>query len=972
MPQFRAKARAVDLLGKGQISDLPTAISELWKNGYDAYGDNLEAYLYLKGYKDVKKPFFVISDDGKGMSQQDILEKWIVLGTDSKSRDVVDIKGEETLWKPPRIKMGEKGIGRLSVAYLGSPMLMLTKKKGQPLQALFIDWRILENFNLYIEDVNFPLKVVSTKDDFVSVFSQLKDEFLDNFGDDDSWNDQIQLKKSIISEINEIELPSFFSSQFVDPFIKSSTETHGTKFIIFNPDDQLTGLSYSGKEELHPEYAASTLEIQKSLSGLFNVFKEDNENNNVSTKFILLSEYEVDLIANKDFFMSLDFVKCDHLIDGSFDENGQFKGKIRIYNENISYEFRANRKPGKTPYGCFNLKVGVVPGNPTESKLPGAELDYFNKKLENFGGLYIYRDGFRVLPYGRSEHDFLRFEDRRSKNAGTAFFSHRRMFGYIEISRNGNRKLTDKAGREGFINNIAYREFKTDLEAFFKDLAYQYFGTHAKSNIKSEQKDKLTEAAKNERLEKEKEKKLRAEYVMNLKEYPQQLATLAKEYGHLIEMFAEKQNQSKLTFESMRDLLKDIEVCKSKVKKLELKEPVRFSLTETQQKNLFNYNKEYSKVWECNIEESQPVIENIKSRLNDYELSKEFDERCNRHRTTLSQIFDEAADEIKNSVFQKIENMIKEEKNIFLTEFDKFTSNLVTRNINSNLNKNEIVKNSSILDNFYDDLQSRADDKIKPFISHINGLSFEINEDELTGFYKIRYEEILKQWDQTKELAQLGIAVEIIDHQFNALYSDVSNSIKNIKVFIPNDPKALDIYSALKNSFEHLETRYRLMSPLYRTTGRVRKNIRGDDIKRYLDLFFKNMLAEQQISFDSSSNFNNASFLTYESILLPAFINVIYNAVYWLKSSEHKKIYLDYDGASKILIINSGVPIEDFYLEKIFELFYSQKPNGRGIGLFLAKETLQSIGYDMYATNDPEFNSLKGACFIINTNFEKL
>lgn len=43
MPQFRAKARAVDLLGKGQISDLPTAISELWKNGYDAYGDVLEA-----------------------------------------------------------------------------------------------------------------------------------------------------------------------------------------------------------------------------------------------------------------------------------------------------------------------------------------------------------------------------------------------------------------------------------------------------------------------------------------------------------------------------------------------------------------------------------------------------------------------------------------------------------------------------------------------------------------------------------------------------------------------------------------------------------------------------------------------------------------------------------------------------------------------------------------------------------------
>lgn len=59
MPQFRAKARAIDLLGKGQISDLPTAISELWKNGYDAYGDNLEAYLYMDSYVDVNHPFLL-------------------------------------------------------------------------------------------------------------------------------------------------------------------------------------------------------------------------------------------------------------------------------------------------------------------------------------------------------------------------------------------------------------------------------------------------------------------------------------------------------------------------------------------------------------------------------------------------------------------------------------------------------------------------------------------------------------------------------------------------------------------------------------------------------------------------------------------------------------------------------------------------------------------------------------------------
>ena len=71
--QFRTKARAVDLLGKGQIADLPTAITELWKNGYDAYADNLSAELYVVGYQGIESPIFIISDDGTGMSQSDIL-----------------------------------------------------------------------------------------------------------------------------------------------------------------------------------------------------------------------------------------------------------------------------------------------------------------------------------------------------------------------------------------------------------------------------------------------------------------------------------------------------------------------------------------------------------------------------------------------------------------------------------------------------------------------------------------------------------------------------------------------------------------------------------------------------------------------------------------------------------------------------------------------------------------------------------
>ena len=67
------KQEQSDLLGRNQIADLPTAITELWKNGYDAYGDYLDAGLYCVGYKDVKYDIFTISDDGFGMNESDIL-----------------------------------------------------------------------------------------------------------------------------------------------------------------------------------------------------------------------------------------------------------------------------------------------------------------------------------------------------------------------------------------------------------------------------------------------------------------------------------------------------------------------------------------------------------------------------------------------------------------------------------------------------------------------------------------------------------------------------------------------------------------------------------------------------------------------------------------------------------------------------------------------------------------------------------
>lgn len=180
MAQLRTKARAVELLGKGQIADLPTAISELWKNGYDAYADRLTCDLNMNGYKDIHNPVFSLSDSGIGMSREDILGKWIVLGTESKARGMDFLKQEERFGLEQRIPMGEKGIGRLSVSYLGSPMLMLTKKRGQDCQVQFFDWRILENYNLFVDDINIPLEEFGNEGFPDGLFARMKHELLAN------------------------------------------------------------------------------------------------------------------------------------------------------------------------------------------------------------------------------------------------------------------------------------------------------------------------------------------------------------------------------------------------------------------------------------------------------------------------------------------------------------------------------------------------------------------------------------------------------------------------------------------------------------------------------------------------------------------------------------------------------------------------------------------------------------------------
>ena len=251
-----------------------------------------------------------------------------------------------------------------------------------------------------------------------------------------------------------------------------------------------------------------------------------------------------------------------------------------------------------------------------------------------------------------------------------------------------------------------------------------------------------------------------------------------------------------------------------------------------------------------------------------------------------------------------------------------------------------------------------------PLVEHVKRLSFDIDEELLQGAYKAEYDNIKNRWEQTRETAQLGIAVEIVDHEFNHLYSTINTSLNKLSTdtYFTNS----ETFNFLQTNIKQLEEKYDLLSPLYRISGVLVKEIKCSSIYDYLKRFFTNKLNSQGVKIEMSETFKSHIINIKEPVIHTVFINIINNALYWLRNAKEQVIKLDYlQDTDEILIMNSGQRIEEHRLERIFELFYSNRPNGRGIGLYLAKESLNENYFDVYATNDKLYNKLNGACFVI-------
>ena len=79
----------------------------------------------------------------------------------------------------------------------------------------------------------------------------------------------------------------------------------------------------------------------------------------------------------------------------------------------------------------------------------------FRRIIRDHSGIALYRDSFRILPYGEPDNDWLRL-DRRRVNNPTMRLSNNQILGTIQLSADENSHLQDQTNREGLVTNEAY------------------------------------------------------------------------------------------------------------------------------------------------------------------------------------------------------------------------------------------------------------------------------------------------------------------------------------------------------------------------------------------------------------------------------------------------------------------------------------------------------------------------------------
>lgn len=413
---FRANAHLLKLLGDELIGDDRLAVFELVKNAYDANARSVDVTLNLED----KSPNIIVWDhEGFGMTEDDILNKWMEIGTDSKrSKNKVRTPGLN------RLPLGEKGVGRLAVHKLGSELIINTRAEGSNEYKITIDWPSLISKAEYIEDTKVTITPLSSPEFFGSeTGTRIKIGALNNT----NWTrgELRRLKRLLTSLISPFKTVSDFEVNLKIPGREKEVadlldakdildKALWTYDFIIDEDGKFSSTYTYNPPQTFRELAKSNIENVDTRLELLKPTKEEE----------LAREVEI----RESLLMNPEDLKDIGPISGTF------------------YIFM------KTP------AVLSATGSPQLIK------DY----LKEQSGVRVYRDGIRVFNYGEGKDDWLGLNAGRINMPGQKIDTGM-VIGGVDLNLEKSAGLKEKTNREGFDENNTYRRFRWIIASVVED-----------------------------------------------------------------------------------------------------------------------------------------------------------------------------------------------------------------------------------------------------------------------------------------------------------------------------------------------------------------------------------------------------------------------------------------------------------------------------------------------------------------------
>ena len=262
-------------------------------------------------------------------------------------------------------------------------------------------------------------------------------------------------------------------------------------------------------------------------------------------------------------------------------------------------------------------------------------------------------------------------------------------------------------------------------------------------------------------------------------------------------------------------------------------------------------------------------------------------------------------------------------------------------------------------------------DELKNYFSE-NTQAMAIYND-LVNSYKAEQKYYIDGLNKTEDLAAVGLSVETASHDMSMMLNKgveaVDNLIKDIEGGVLTDEQIENELHSIRGMFSFVKDRMRDIQLLFKSSKQRRRPIRINDLLEKVEKIYKRTLLREHIDYSVNKIGSPIIASCTDAVVLQLLINLFDNSVYWLTSPDvvDRKIVITLDGENKQLIFSDNGPgIREDDKPFIFEAFYSGKEDGRGLGLYIARQLLQRMGYSISLAELSSEKILNGANFVIN------